>query len=466
MLRKLFFILPTAFLIFLAFSVLPVAAAAADPVKPEVRIFNWRGTLQKSFTVFGDGYASSIDLAAAKGGKEEPIIIVSAGGGNQPLVEEYGVDGIKRYEFLAYAETFRGGVYVSAADLDADGQIEVVTGAGYTGGPHVRVWRGDQPLYSFFPFDSKDRKGVKVLAADLGHDNQSEILAFSNYNSPAELLFLGNDGHQIKSFKPDWLTDYFSGLNAVVGDFNGDGVKEIAVAGGSGNPAEVYILGQDNKIISTITIGDANYHGGFNLAAGDVNGDGRDELVVGLSFSGSDWVSVYDSSGKRLSDFMAYGWDGFDRGVKVAMTDTNNDGLAEIITVPERIGELKSRSYKFITVNLADQLLTYWQDGKWLGDFLVSTGKASTPTPTGEYNIYLKRPKVTMSWYYGPANPWNYFLPNVPWVASFKGPYTIHGTYWHNNFGHPMSHGCVNMKTPEAKIIYDWVDIGTPVIIY
>jgi lipoprotein-anchoring transpeptidase ErfK/SrfK len=71
-----------------------------------------------------------------------------------------------------------------------------------------------------------------------------------------------------------------------------------------------------------------------------------------------------------------------------------------------------------------------------------------------------------MSWYYGPNNPMNYDLPNVPWVASFKGPYTIHGAYWHHNFGHPMSHGCVNMKVSEAKIIYDWAEIGTPVIIY
>jgi lipoprotein-anchoring transpeptidase ErfK/SrfK len=71
-----------------------------------------------------------------------------------------------------------------------------------------------------------------------------------------------------------------------------------------------------------------------------------------------------------------------------------------------------------------------------------------------------------MTWYYGPDNPLNYDLPNVPWVASFNGPYTIHGTYWHHNFGYPMSHGCINMFTPEAKIVYDWVELKTPVIVY
>jgi lipoprotein-anchoring transpeptidase ErfK/SrfK len=127
---------------------------------------------------------------------------------------------------------------------------------------------------------------------------------------------------------------------------------------------------------------------------------------------------------------------------------------------------LKSDAYKFIDVDLSKQLLSYWQGGVKIGQYLISSGKEFSPTPKGTFTIFKKRAKVRMSWYYGPDNPRNYDLPNVPWVLSFKGPYTIHGTYWHHNFGHPMSHGCVNMRTPEAKIIYDWAPIGTPIIIY
>jgi lipoprotein-anchoring transpeptidase ErfK/SrfK len=56
-----------------------------------------------------------------------------------------------------------------------------------------------------------------------------------------------------------------------------------------------------------------------------------------------------------------------------------------------------------------------------------------------------------------------YYLPGVESVAYFYQGYALHGAYWHNNFGHPMSHGCVNMRNEDAKWFYDFVSIGTPV---
>ena len=58
-----------------------------------------------------------------------------------------------------------------------------------------------------------------------------------------------------------------------------------------------------------------------------------------------------------------------------------------------------------------------------------------------------------------------YYLPDVPFIMYFYKGYGLHGTYWHNNFGQPMSHGCVNMPTPEAEWAYNWAGIGTPVIV-
>jgi len=59
-----------------------------------------------------------------------------------------------------------------------------------------------------------------------------------------------------------------------------------------------------------------------------------------------------------------------------------------------------------------------------------------------------------------------YDLANVPWTMFFYAGYAIHGTYWHNNFGHPMSHGCVNMTTTEAKWLYEWAPKGTLVVVH
>jgi lipoprotein-anchoring transpeptidase ErfK/SrfK len=59
-----------------------------------------------------------------------------------------------------------------------------------------------------------------------------------------------------------------------------------------------------------------------------------------------------------------------------------------------------------------------------------------------------------------------YDLPGVPWVMYFYSGYAIHGAYWHNNFGAPMSHGCVNMTPGEAQILYNWAPIGTEVYVH
>jgi len=121
--------------------------------------------------------------------------------------------------------------------------------------------------------------------------------------------------------------------------------------------------------------------------------------------------------------------------------------------VPPRV-----RADKWIVVDLGEQTLYAYEDGHVARKVTVSTGLPDSPTVLGEYQIYVKRPAQTMS---GP----NYYLPDVPWVMYFYQGYGLHGTYWHNNFGQPMSHGCVNLPTDEAKWLYEWAEIGTPVLV-
>jgi len=89
---------------------------------------------------------------------------------------------------------------------------------------------------------------------------------------------------------------------------------------------------------------------------------------------------------------------------------------------------------------------------------LISSGRWPTVTVTGTYYIYLKYTAQRMR---GPG----YDLPGVPYVMYFYQGYALHGTYWHNNFGTPMSHGCVNMPTAEAEWAFNWASIGTPVTV-
>ncbi|MBN1202545.1 MAG: L,D-transpeptidase family protein [Anaerolineae bacterium] len=113
---------------------------------------------------------------------------------------------------------------------------------------------------------------------------------------------------------------------------------------------------------------------------------------------------------------------------------------------------------KVIVVKLNSQRVYVYENGKAIRTISVSTGLPGTPTVQGEFHIYHKTESQTMS---GPG----YYLPGVPYVMYFYQDYGLHGTYWHENFGQPMSHGCVNLPTPDAKWLYEWADVGTPVLV-
>ncbi len=115
---------------------------------------------------------------------------------------------------------------------------------------------------------------------------------------------------------------------------------------------------------------------------------------------------------------------------------------------------------KWIEIDLATEKLTAWQGNTPVYSTLVSTGLAAHPTPKGVFNVNRKLRYDLMT---GPG----YYYPNVPYVMYFyTGGYAIHGTYWHHNFGHPMSHGCVNLPTPAAEWVYNWAPLGTTVWIH
>jgi lipoprotein-anchoring transpeptidase ErfK/SrfK len=114
---------------------------------------------------------------------------------------------------------------------------------------------------------------------------------------------------------------------------------------------------------------------------------------------------------------------------------------------------------RWIDVNLSQQMLYAYEGDTIVASFLVSTGVPAFPTVTGQYHIYIKLLSTLMA---GDG----YYLPNVPYTMYFYKSYGIHGTYWHNNFGHPMSHGCINMYTPDAEWLFYWASVGTLVNIH
>jgi hypothetical protein len=139
----------------------------------------------------------------------------------------------------------------------------------------------------------------------------------------------------------------------------------------------------------------------------------------------------------------------------------------KLMAYDEAVNVLSSASpdEKWIEVDLSDQTLKAWDGTNLFLQTLVSTGYGPFKTPTGEFRIWIKLRATKME---GGSGSGYYYLPNVPYVMFFgndqvpnyKG-YGLHGTYWHNDFGTPRSHGCVNLPTNMAKDLYYW---ATPVL--
>ena len=117
--------------------------------------------------------------------------------------------------------------------------------------------------------------------------------------------------------------------------------------------------------------------------------------------------------------------------------------------------EKVQRAGKWIEVDLSEQVLRAYEDGNLVLEATVSTGKKHTPTPKGEYRVLSKYRAIDMS---GPG----YYLPGVPYTMFFHDAYALHGTTWHDKFGQPMSHGCVNLRVDDAKRLFEWADPKLP----
>lgn len=122
-------------------------------------------------------------------------------------------------------------------------------------------------------------------------------------------------------------------------------------------------------------------------------------------------------------------------------------------------------------VDLNNQRLYAFTGEEKVFDFIISSGKPWWPTPTGTFYPWIK---LRFSRMQGGITAFGtyYDLPNVPYVIYFGNQqipnwrgFGLHGTYWHSNFGHPMSHGCVNLTVSDMEKLYNWMELSTPIII-
>jgi lipoprotein-anchoring transpeptidase ErfK/SrfK len=123
------------------------------------------------------------------------------------------------------------------------------------------------------------------------------------------------------------------------------------------------------------------------------------------------------------------------------------------------IQDLQQSKQRWIQIDLLHQRLIAWEGQTPIYAVLISTGKSSTPTPTGVFSIQTR-------YRYAHMQGVDYDVPNVPYTMYYYGGYAIHGAYWHRRFGTPVSHGCINVAVNHARWLFYWAKVGTPVVVH
>jgi len=232
--------------------------------------------------------------------------------------------------FYAYASTFTGGVKTAVGDIDADGQKEIITSPNQGGGPQVRIFDSVGSLEGqFMAYASTFRGGVNMATGDVDGDGLDEIITATASGPPHIRIFDGQG--KVKGQFFAYALNYLKGVKIAVGDVNADGLAEIITGTGEGAAPHVRVFNGRGRLLNQFFAYPLTYRLGLNLAAGDLNSDGRSEIIVAPLNNGGPHVRIFNQSGQRLAQFFAYGLT-YRGGVNLAAGDVNGDGVKEVIT--------------------------------------------------------------------------------------------------------------------------------------
>jgi hypothetical protein len=263
------------------------------------------------------------------------VFAVGAGPGGGPQVNVYDGSGALLRSFLAYDPRFTGGVRVASADVNGDGVRDVITAPGPGGGPDIRVWDGKTGVLfrESLAYDATFTGGVFVAAADLDGDGKAEVITGAGPGSAPDVrIFRGTDGSFLRGIAPYDAT-FRGSVSVAAGDVNGDGKADIITGAGPGGGPHVKVFdGATGAMLSQFFAYDPAFTGGVSVAAGDVDGDGKADIITGAGAGGAPHVRAFSGlTGAPLASFLAYD-PGFRGGVTVGAADLDGDGRAEILT--------------------------------------------------------------------------------------------------------------------------------------
>ncbi|KKW31915.1 MAG: hypothetical protein UY77_C0041G0009 [Candidatus Uhrbacteria bacterium GW2011_GWA2_53_10] len=247
------------------------------------------GSFIRVFTVKGDTKRTGFFTYdnAQKGGVRMIYTDLTGDGVRETIVADQtfitvlSSDGRSTVRFAPYGESYRSGINVAVGDMDKDGKKEIVTGTEKGGGPHVRIFAASGvPLQTnFFAFDPKSRAGVKITLGDVDGDGALDIIAGSGPGGAPAVRVYRTDGKQLGGEFMAYDKKFRGGVNVAAGDVDGDGTDEIITGPGVGGGPHVRVFTKDGKLKAQFYTFDAKDNKGAEVVAADIDGDGTDEII-------------------------------------------------------------------------------------------------------------------------------------------------------------------------------------------
>jgi hypothetical protein len=252
-------------------------------------------------------FTGGMNVAAGNldSGTEEEVV-TGAGAGGGPLVRTYTVSGLPQQSFYAYAESFRGGVDVAVGDIDGDGKAEIITAPGSGGGPHIRIFKADGNIVNeFFAYDSRFRGGVYISAADLDNDGKAEIITGPGATGGPHIKVFSGTGKVIKEFLA-YTSNFKGGVDVAAAKQGSSGV--IVTAPGAGGGPHIKVFDNTGSLTNEFFAYDGSFNLGVRVTAGNLDSDSAAPEIATLpATGGGPHLKVFQLDGTLgFSNFAAF----------------------------------------------------------------------------------------------------------------------------------------------------------------
>lgn len=240
-----------------------------------VKIFNYKGKLVGQFIAFQKDFTAGLRVAVGNVDNDRAgEIIVATGSGVSNEVRIFTAQGVLKHKFKPYHPFFKGGVSLAVGDINGDGIMEIITGAGPGGGPHVRVFNGrGQLLGQFMAYEESFRGGVEVASGNFDYGakaNQAEIVVSPGAGRLPQVRVFNYKGQLISEFLA-FNNNFQKGFNVTLSDINNDGLVEIVTSAGPGGGPHVRTFNLVGDLLESWYVYNQSFDGGVNASPLNLN---------------------------------------------------------------------------------------------------------------------------------------------------------------------------------------------------